>query len=100
VLAWVQTTKVGGKRQYRVLPVAKYEQLPNYFTDEEKALFTEFANDSRSLFDTENYNVTEIGYRNGSWIIPWASPPQKFLRRIRRIEPWRKEMIYPVKIAI
>jgi poly-gamma-glutamate synthesis protein (capsule biosynthesis protein) len=100
VLAWVQTSKVGGKRQYRVLPVAKYEHLSNYFTDDDKDMFNEFATDSRLLFDIENYNVPEIGYRNGNWVIPWASPTQKFPRRIRRIEPWRKEIVYPEKVAI
>lgn len=97
VLAWVQTPLIGGKRLYRVLPVAKFEQIPDYFSEEEKELFTEFAADSRLLFDTENYNVPEIGYRDDSWIVPWISRSEKLPRRIRRLEPWRKELIFPEK---
>jgi len=100
VLVWVQTPIISGKRIYRVLPVAKYEQIPDYFSDEEKDLFTEFAKDSRQLFDTENYNVPEIGYRDGSWIVPWISKSEKSPRRIRRIEPWRREMVIPEKVDI
>lgn len=100
ILAWVQTPKIKGKRVYRVLPVAKYEQINDYFSDDEKDIFTEFASDSRLLFDTENYNVSEIGYREGSWVVPWISSPDRLPKRIRRIEPWKREKVYPDKIVL
>lgn len=99
VLVWVQTPTIGGKRRYKVLPVAKYEQYESYFTEDEKTLFDEFVTDSRELFDRENYNFPEIGYRNGEWVIPWAVPSAKSPRKIRRIEPWKKGIVLPQSLV-
>jgi poly-gamma-glutamate synthesis protein (capsule biosynthesis protein) len=100
VLVWVQTPIIGGKRIYRVLPVAKYEQVEDYFSDDEKDLFAEFATDSRLLFDTENYNVPEIGFRDENWIVPWISRAERLPRRIPRVEPWRREIVFPEKVIL
>jgi poly-gamma-glutamate capsule biosynthesis protein CapA/YwtB (metallophosphatase superfamily) len=89
-LVWVQTPIVNGKRTFKVLPVAKYEQISNYLTDEEQTLFNEFVADSRELLDTQNYNFPEIGFRNGSWVVPWIIDEQRIPKKLRRIEPWQK----------
>lgn len=100
ILVWVQTPTINGKRQYRVLPVAKYEQIPNYFAEDEQKLFDEFVTDSRTLLERENYNFPEIGYRNGEWVIPWAPDNTNVPKRLRRIVPWHVSTALPKRISV
>ena len=95
ILFWVQIAKIKGKQQFRVLPVSKVENIPNFFNDDDKAMFDEFVSDSRELFLNENYNFPEIIAKNGEWQIPWNTSSNNFPRRLRRIEPWRKHWTYP-----
>jgi poly-gamma-glutamate synthesis protein (capsule biosynthesis protein) len=98
-LVWVHTPIVEGKRKFRVLPVAIYEQKENYFNADDQKLFDEFVADSRKLFDAENYNVPEIGYRNGHWIMPWGAPTSKSIRKVNRIDPSRRFEQFPTKLV-
>jgi poly-gamma-glutamate capsule biosynthesis protein CapA/YwtB (metallophosphatase superfamily) len=95
ILFWVQIAKVRGNQQFRVLPVSKVENIPNFFNDDDKAMFDEFIADSRELFLSENYNFPEIKIKEGEWQIPWTTTSHTFPRRVRRIEPWRKHWVYP-----
>jgi poly-gamma-glutamate synthesis protein (capsule biosynthesis protein) len=70
-LVWVHTPVVDGKRKYRVLPVADFENRSNYFSRDDQTLFDQFVVDSRQLLDVQNYNFPEIGIRNNHWVVPW-----------------------------
>ncbi|MDD3567270.1 MAG: CapA family protein [Bacteroidales bacterium] len=70
-LVWVHTPVVDGKRKYRVLPVAEFENRTNYFSRDDQTLFDQFVVDSRQLLDVQNYNFPEIGIRNNHWVVPW-----------------------------
>jgi poly-gamma-glutamate capsule biosynthesis protein CapA/YwtB (metallophosphatase superfamily) len=98
-LVWVHTPIIEGKRKFRVLPAAMFEKKENYFSTDDQKLFDEFVSDSRKLFQTENYNVPEIGYRNGNWIVPWSPPISKTMKRINRIDPYNKQKVFPSKLS-
>ena len=70
ILTWVYTPIENGKKEYYVLPAAKYENNPDFFkssTDyNQMKLFIE---DSRKLFSEENKNVSEYIYKDGAWIL-------------------------------
>jgi poly-gamma-glutamate synthesis protein (capsule biosynthesis protein) len=82
-LVWVYRPIVGGKRKYRVLPVAKYEKLTSYFDESDQYLFDQFVSDSRSLLDEQNYNFPELGIRNDRWVIPWLVDEDLTIPRIK-----------------
>jgi len=90
VLVWVHKFNVDGTWRYRVLPVSEYEQKHDYLTGNDLKLFQQFTNDSRKLFEVENYNFAEIGYRNNQWLIPWDLPKGYIPNKIERILPWEK----------
>jgi poly-gamma-glutamate synthesis protein (capsule biosynthesis protein) len=97
ILVWVHLPKREGRKIYQVLPVSQYEQISEYFSIDDEALFTEFAADSRKLYGRENYNFPEIHYRNGQWQVPWIRIDQELQipQRINRIVPWRKKVTHP-----
>jgi poly-gamma-glutamate synthesis protein (capsule biosynthesis protein) len=97
ILVWVHLPKREGRKIYQVLPVSQYEQISEYFSIDDEALFTEFAADSRKLYGRENYNFPEIHYRNGQWQVPWIRIDQELQipQRIKRIVPWRKKVTHP-----
>lgn len=97
LLVWVHSPLRNGKRLFQVLPVSEYEQIPEYFNVDDEALFTEFASDSRKQFGKENYNFSEIHFRNGQWLVPWLRVDEETLipQRIKRIVPWRKKYKAP-----
>jgi len=72
LLAWVQTPIRNGRKVYQVLPVSEYEQLEGYFNPDDKALFDEFAKDSRDLYGRRNKNFPELIFlkRTGKWLLP------------------------------
>ena len=70
-LVWVHTPIVNGKKLYRVLPVAQYENRSNFFNSTDQELFNQFVSDSRTLLDAENYNFPEIAIRDNQWVVPW-----------------------------
>lgn len=92
-LVWVHTPLRGNKRIFQVLPVSMYEQISEYLGIDDEQLFAEFAADSRKLLSRENYNMPEIHFRNGNWLLPWLNfdteriPPEK----MHRIVPWRRK---------
>lgn len=90
VLVWVHRFNVDGVKRFRVLPVSEYEQKEDYLSGNDFTLFRQFTNDSRELFEAENYNFAEIGYRNNQWLIPWDLPAEYMPERIERIVPWEK----------
>lgn len=98
ILFWVHTPYIKGKRRFRVVPVAEYEMKENFFSEEDQKLFEEFIADSRRLFGRENYNVSEIGFRNGEWLIPWQTSNQIANWKPRRIVPWESIHPYPKRI--
>ena len=73
-LVWVHTPIVNGRKKYRVLPVAEYENRSNFFTYHDQKLFNQFVSDSRKLLDAENYNFPEIAIRDNQWVVPWLKP--------------------------
>ena len=99
-LVWVQTPTVDKKKRYRVLPVAKYELLDGYFNDDDQQKFNLFAEDSRALFDAENYNFYEIGYRDNHWVLPWVAHKRRVIKPLKRIEPWQKSIFYPPFVSL
>ncbi len=99
ILAYVHTPKIDGKTRFQVLPVAKYEQKRDFFLEQDQTLFDEFANDSRNLLNSQNYNFPEISYRNEQWIIPWGTKETLFPQKIKRIEPWNIGFSYPKKLS-
>jgi poly-gamma-glutamate synthesis protein (capsule biosynthesis protein) len=98
LLAYVHTPLIDGKTRFQVLPVAKYEQKTDFFLEQDQLLFNEFANDSRRLLNSQNYNFPEIGYRNEQWIIPWRTKETLLPPKIKRIEPWNIGFSYPQKL--
>ncbi|HNS30194.1 MAG TPA: CapA family protein [Tenuifilaceae bacterium] len=100
ILVWVHTPLEGGKQRFRVIPVAQYEQYEGYFADDDKGLFEEFANDSRELFNRENFNVSEIGFRNGRWQVPWKTNEELLFFPLKRIEPWSNAVKYPKVLSL
>ena len=82
-LVWVHTPVVDGKKKYRVLPVAQYEGLSNFFDSANQELFNQFVSDSRSLLDKENYNFPEIALRNNQWVVPWQANPSNTLQYLQ-----------------
>jgi poly-gamma-glutamate synthesis protein (capsule biosynthesis protein) len=72
LLAWVHTPVRNGKKLYQVLPVSSYEHIPGYFSEADQLLFTEFARDSRELYQRRNKNFCEIIYdsETDQWIFP------------------------------
>ena len=73
-LVWVHTPIINGKKLYRVLPVAHYENRRIFFNSTDQELFNQFVSDSRTLLDKENYNFPEIAIRNNQWVVPWLKP--------------------------
>ena len=70
ILTWVYTPVVEGKKSYYILPAAKFENDPSFFTKEEDYLkMKSFIKDSRELFDAENKHVPEYIYEDGSWVL-------------------------------
>jgi poly-gamma-glutamate synthesis protein (capsule biosynthesis protein) len=70
MLTWVYTPQEKGKKQYYILPAAKYENNPDFFDNE--ASYTQmkaFIKDSRELFDTENENIPEYRYQDDKWYL-------------------------------
>lgn len=60
ILTWVYKYTSAGNTHFNILPAAVFEQEASFFkhpSDHEKLKL--FINDSRSLFDTHNLNVTE-----------------------------------------
>jgi len=99
-LVWVQMPIVDKKKRYRVLPVAKYELLDGYFNDDDQQKFNLFAEDSRALFDAENYNFYEIGFRDNHWVLPWVAHKPRVIKPLKRIEPWQKSIFYPPFVSL
>lgn len=98
-LVWVHTPIVDGKKLYRVLPVAEYEKQTDYFNEEDKALFDEFATDSRALYDKENYNFPEILMRDTEWMIPWEIKPKTTFNHLTPILP-QSSIVFPNRLSI
>ncbi len=70
ILTWVYTPTINGKKQYYVLPAAKYEDSLSFFDN--KASYDKmnlFIKDSRELFDEQNQNVPEYVFKNNKWIL-------------------------------
>ncbi|MEX1002313.1 MAG: CapA family protein [Crocinitomicaceae bacterium] len=69
-LTWVYTPEEEGKRQYYVLPAAKYENKPDFFdTVESFNKMKSFLEDSRALFNAENVAVPEYVFKNNHWLL-------------------------------
>ena len=70
MLTWVHTPIENGKKQYYILPAAKYENNKDFFKSEEAyTKMKAFIKDSRILFDAENENVPEYIFEENSWTI-------------------------------
>jgi poly-gamma-glutamate capsule biosynthesis protein CapA/YwtB (metallophosphatase superfamily) len=70
MLTWVYTPVVEGKKTYYVLPAAKFENDPDFFSKEEDYLkMKSFLKDSRILFNAENENIPEYVYQEGKWVL-------------------------------
>lgn len=98
-LVWVHTPIVNGKKLYRVLPVADYERQNDYFNEDDKEMFEQFATDSRTLFDRENFNFPEIGMRDNQWVVPWVINPKINTTRLTPLFP-NSSTVYPNRLSI
>ena len=82
------------------MPVSQYEKKEEFFSQEDRELFDEFASDSRELLNSENYNFPEIVYRGGKWLIPWKIRETLNLFPIQRVEPWKTIHSYPKDLRL
>lgn len=70
MLTWVHTPIENGKKQYYILPAAKYENNKEFFESDEAYLkMLSFIKDSRELFKAENVNVPEYIFNNNEWVL-------------------------------
>ncbi|HNV80790.1 MAG TPA: CapA family protein [Tenuifilaceae bacterium] len=100
ILVWIHTPTIDGKQRFRVVPVSQYEKKEEFFSQEDRELFDEFASDSRELLNSENYNFPEIVYRGGKWLIPWKIRETLNLFPIQRVEPWKTIHSYPKDLRL
>jgi poly-gamma-glutamate synthesis protein (capsule biosynthesis protein) len=68
LLTWVYTPTVDNKKHFHILPCAKFELQPDFFTlEEDFNKMKIFIGDSRNLLNTHNIAVREYIYYENSW---------------------------------
>jgi poly-gamma-glutamate synthesis protein (capsule biosynthesis protein) len=68
LLTWVYTPTVDYKKHFHILPCAKFELQPDFFTlEEDFNKMKIFIGDSRNLLNTHNIGVREYIYYENSW---------------------------------
>jgi poly-gamma-glutamate capsule biosynthesis protein CapA/YwtB (metallophosphatase superfamily) len=60
LLTWVYNPLVNGRKQYYILPAARYENDSILLDAQSRASLQIFLNDSRELLNAENININEI----------------------------------------